>query len=169
MDRYVQQLIEDLRAAAEHVPAPGEIWSGVDMNNPAELEDIAYVEQYLNGDPQKLSKIVGVEQMVFPPPEKLAETQIALLCTEMIRLLEAYHFVPDFPSGLPESIKYRLLRERWESEQVFVGAGEVHMEFCHYEPDECPFPHTYCDCLKVEEEQPPKMDRDSENDDELPF
>ncbi len=171
MDRYLQQLIEDLRAAAENVPGPGELWSGVDMNNPAEVEDMAYVEQYLEGTPQKLAEIVGLEKIAFPLPEKLSEAQSILLYTEMTRLLEAYHFVPDFPQDLPEPIRYRVLRAHWDSDQVFIGAGEIHMEFCTYEPDDCPFPRKYCDCLRIEKEEEDMIDRPNEDLDEdaLPF
>lgn len=168
MEEYLLQLIEDLRAAAGNVPQPGELWSGVDMNNPAEVEDIAYVE-YLQGKPQPLFKIVGIEKVVFPPMEKLTEAQTIILYREMELLLKAYHFAPFFPEGLPEIHKYHLLLAHWESDQIFVSAGTCTIEFCNYEGLECPFPEEYCGCQKFEEEESDEPFTEKGSEGELPF
>ena len=171
MDRYIQQLIEDLRMAATQVPEPGEFWEGVDMENPAEVEDMAYVKRHFEDTPRKLSEIVGIEKIVFPPPKSLTKMQSTILSLEMTRLLKAYHFVPEFPQGLPGPEKYKVLRDHWESEQIFIDAGETDLEFCDCDTASCPFPMEFCDCLKAEEEEndaiPPHDE--SQGDDELPF
>ena len=172
MDRYIQQLVEDLREAAGKVPEPGPMWDNVDMNNPAEVDDIAYVEQYFEGPREKLSSIVGIESVKLPPLERLTESQVAHLCSELTALLLAYHFVPDFPDGLPDNLCYKLLREHWDDEHVFVGAGESHIEFCEYVVEECPFPDEFCDCRRVNEEAEADDEMEASepgSEDELPF
>ncbi len=175
MEKYLEQLIEDIREATKEAPVPGELWSSVNMDDPGEVEDMAYVEQFFYGTPQKLSAIVGIEKIQLPPLEKLKTLPgsqiLARLVMEMGVLLKAYHFVPDFPEGLPIEVKYELLREIWDSEEVYVGAGEVHIEFCNYYPDACPFPQEYCECRKLAEEEDGFLDDEPEERDDgsLPF
>lgn len=152
MDRYVQQLIEDMKLAALKVPAPGDLWAPVDMNNAAEVDDIAFAERYLHGTPQPLEEIVGVAHIALPPAEKLNRQQALQLSNALIQLLEAFHFYPDFPEGLPTTLKYQLLRDEWIKPHVFVGAGESHIEFCYDYLGNCPFPEEFCECMKLERE-----------------
>ena len=152
MDQYIDQLIEDMHAAAREVAPPGELWDTVDMEDEGEVEDMAFAEEYIYGTPQPLSSIVGIEIHKFPPLHRLTDAQATKLYGEMERLLKAYHFVPDFPEGLPDTLKYQLLRECWDDDQVAIGAGEVHMEFCEYEPETCPFPEQYCECKVIQAE-----------------
>lgn len=152
MERYIEQLIEDFREAAKQTPEPSELWDDVDMDNPGEVEDIAYVERFVYGTPQMLSEIVGIAKIQLPPVGRLSSVQTAKLLDEMLVLLYAYHFVPIFPDDLPSRLKYRVLRANWDSEQVYVGGGESEIEFCDLEPDECPYPHKFCTCRKVDAE-----------------
>lgn len=149
-----------MREAARNVPEPGQPWDSVDMNNPAEIEDIAHVERFVYGSQKKLSEIVGIDKVQFPPVERIPDAKLEVLYNEMTDLLAAYHFVPDFPEGLPIYLKYRILHDHWDSEQTYVGAGETHLEFCNYYPQECPFPQEYCTCLKFEKEDQDLEERD---------
>ena len=152
MEHYIQQLIDDFRAAATTVPPPGPLWEGVDLDNPCEVEDMAYIEECSEGIPQPLSEIVGIEAMYLPPMVKLTEDQAEKLYAEMEKTLKAYHFKLIFPEGLPAIIKYRCLCDVWDEEYVQVGAGEVEIEFCDEDPAFCPFPDGFCECQKAEEE-----------------
>ena len=171
MDQYLDQLIEDLGEIVQQVPPPGAIWSGVDMTNPNETEDIAHVEQSQNGESKPLSKIVGVEKIVLPPVERLTDAQADLLCTAMVSVLSVYHFIPDFPVGLPAKLKYKVLRDHWDQEQVAVTGGAVHIALCDCVTSACPFPPEFCDCLVVEREEQEGNERNFDEDDdiELPF
>jgi len=146
MERYLVQLAEDLRDAAAKVPDPDELLKAAGIKLPQEFKEFADVELYLYGPLQKLSVILGIEKTALPPVEQITDSQITFLYDEMVRLLKAYHFVPDFPEGLTVKLKYYLLREKWESKQVNVGTGTTHLEFCNYEPEKCLFPQEYCQC-----------------------
>lgn len=152
MERYIEQLIEDMQEAAQHVKPPGTMWQSVDMSNKGEVEDMAFVEQYIYGTPAPLSSIVGITSEKLPPTDRLTEAQAKKLYAAMEKLLKAHRFVPDFPDGLPVTMKYAILRDSWNDEHVAIGAGEVHIEFCEYEPEECPFPERYCSCKVIQEE-----------------
>ena len=170
MDRYIEQLIEEMQLAMDNRPIPEKLWEDVDFDNPAEMEDMAYVEQYINGTTEQLSKILGIDKIQFPPLEKLTSTQAATIYKGMEELLQAFNFHPDFPDNLPLINKYQVLRAQWEMEVMPVSAGISHLEFCDYEPAACPFPLKYCTCKAFEEEemQEPTVDFDDENT-ELPF
>lgn len=173
MEKYIEQLLEDLGEAADQGPGPGTSWNAIGEGDFDEEDPIADVEQFLYGPEQKLSEIVGIEKIQFPPKEKLSEKQMSKLFNAMVDLLNVFHFVPDFPDGVPVSIKYQLLRENWDSKQVYVGGGgETHIEFCDYEPDECPFPRECCDCLRWHEEHKNRRyysDDDPGEDKDWPF
>lgn len=174
MEKYLQQLIEDLRQAALRVPPPREIWDPVDMDSYNEVADMLYIEDFIHGIPRPLSNIVGIDKIYFPHPDKLSPQQVNQLYAEMEKLINAYHFFPDYPTGLPVSEKYRLLRQEWDSGQVFVGAGEVHIEFCTYDEHQCPFPAEFCACRNQESQEKEqlqlkgKMNQEEDDDKEVP-
>jgi len=143
MERYIQQLVEDLRDAAGRVAGPDPLWN---IENSEELKGFEEVERFLHGPQQKLSAIVGIESIQFPPPERLTADQQTLLYNEMEALLAAYFFVPDFPERLPLTLCYKILRAHWDDEHVFVGAGKTHIDFCEYAVDQCIFPPEFCEC-----------------------
>lgn len=154
MEKYIQQLIDDIVEVIKAHPKNGS-GDSMEQDDPEEVDPMADVEQFLYGPQKKLSEIVGIDKIQLPPGEKLSDQQKTMLFYAMTDLLKAYEIFTDFPEGLPVAIKYRLLRERWEQEEVPVvgGGGMVHIEFCHYVPEECPFPVEYCDCRKFQDKE----------------
>ena len=146
MDRYVLQLAEQMRESAQNLPDPNMISEFDEENLPEELKPFADVERYLHGKAKKIAVITGIDTNAFPPSEKLTDVQISFLYSEMKQLLNAYSFYADLPKGLPVSIKYRLLREKWEEEVVYTGDGMTCFEFCDHEPERFPFPGEFCGC-----------------------
>ncbi|MFH2141480.1 MAG: hypothetical protein ABIJ97_03590 [Bacteroidota bacterium] len=143
MDKYITQLIEQFQESAKNVGKPSVRAKDFDLDNELEEEDFIYVEQYIYGTPKPLSEIFGIEKICLPDDEKLTDEQVDILANEAEKLWNAYHFYPDFPKTLPARLRYRKLREYWDDKQVFVGVGEIHVEFCDYEEENCPFPG-YC-------------------------
>lgn len=172
MERYIEQLIEDIRRAGWRIRPPHEIWHDVDLENEAEQEDISHVEKYIYGTEEKISSITGIDQIMLPATEKLTNEQSGLLASELEKLLNIFHFHLDFPDKFPLHLRYPLIRNFWNEEHVPISFGESHIEFCSYDKDDCPF-SGYCNiCEEMEEEM--KMDEQRENtqfddDFELPF
>lgn len=125
MERYIEQLIEDIRNSSEKAPKED---TGTD--DPDGTDSIRYAEQFVHGEAQPLSQITGIDQEQLPPVDKLNNKQINQLLNELIRLLNNFHFVPDFPEKVPVNLRYKVLREHWNDEYVSVGGGQVHIEFC---------------------------------------
>ena len=152
MDNYIKQLIIEFHKAREIVKPPHELWNDIDMDDEGEIEDLSFIEEYYYAKRYKISKITGINTEKLPPDEKLNDNQISLLTKEMIELLNHYHLYPDFPEGVPDRLKYKELRKKWDTEKPALSFGEAHIEFCEYEKENCPFPG-YCDtCDEFEEE-----------------
>ena len=144
MERYIEQLINDLRASACRVPDEDlSVFFGEDEDN------LPFSEDYQHGPKRKLSDIVGIPSMSFPPEDQLSDSQTETLANEMELLLKAYYFYPDFPKGVPGRLRYRQLVRIWDDEYVFLTNGENHLEICNYDESNCPFPG-YCDiCSQI--------------------
>lgn len=146
LDNYIVQLVQDMRSSALNLPNPGEISEFDSESLPEELQMFKDVEMYIHGTAKPIGQITGIDKDSFPELKKLNDAQAAFLLGEMMMLLMAYNFYPDFPEKLPEHIKYRILRENWNEEMIYTGSGQSHMEFCTYIPENCPFPENYCQC-----------------------
>ncbi len=173
MERYITQLIEDIHKARTHVKAPSEEWDSVNLEDEGEIEDMAFAEKYIYGKSEPLYKITGIATEMFPPPEKLSTLQQEKLALEMEALLLHHNFMADFPVALPQNQKYAFLRNIWDQEQVEVSFGTVHIEFCDFETDNCPFPGycTTCEEIKAQMKEDEKNSGapDLNIDDLLPF
>ncbi len=140
MDHYLEQLIDDLKRSAAQATA---FRGDVEVNIPEETTIEAFGDPGL-GVERRLSDIVGISRASLPAPGKLRTGQINRLLREMVDLLHAWNFHPEFPDHLPNEIRYDALRGIWDSRQPLMNDGIVHLEFCNYDPDDCPFPG-YCD------------------------
>jgi hypothetical protein len=154
MERYIQQLIDDIHQATWRIKPPHELWeeSEADPDNELELEDMSYVEKYLYGDEEPISGITGIDAERLPPIEKLSLQHQALLATELENLLQYFHFQLDFPANYPAHLRYPFILKFWAEEQVPLSFGENHIEFCDYDEEHCPFPGYCTTCKEVAEQ-----------------
>lgn len=152
MERYIQQLIEDLHQATYNVRPPHSLWadSEADPQDELELEDMSHVEKYLYGKKEPIGSITGIDANLLPPAEKLTTNQQALLAAELENLLDFFHFQLEFPSDFPAHLRYPFIKNFWNESHVPMSFGTTHIEFCDYEKENCPFPG-YCNtCDEVE-------------------
>jgi hypothetical protein len=170
MELYISQLISDIHEATWRVKPPHEIWDDADPENEGEMEDLSYLEEYVYGNPEKISSITGINTEFLPPPEKLNDEQAARLALELEKLLNVFHFCLDFPDEFPMHLRYPFIRDMWDEEHVPISFGESHIEFCDYDEEEyCPF-EGYCDTCQEFDEEVNDPDSSEELDDEdLPF
>lgn len=108
---------------------------------------IAEVESYVEEKPKiNMFDHFGFEPEQFPPAEKLSDEHLDTLTTLLCRLWAAYNFTPVFPQKTPGRVMYPLLQDRMAEPAMLVTYGHIGVEFCHYEPSECPFGSEWCDC-----------------------
>jgi len=148
MERYVEQLIDDLRRARHHVEPSENFWENSDPENFDIEQHFKEVEKYVNQEGEKpIAQIVGIEKEKLPSVTILTVDQAKALAEEMEKLWKYYNFYPTFPDNVPGDIKYRLLRDMWDSKQVYLKGGMVGIEFCDYDESNCPFPD-HCNSCK---------------------
>jgi len=162
MERYILQLVDDLRKAAKNAPKD-EVADGTVLDDEqAFLDHIEQVELYTHGPTEKLSEIVGIPLSALPGDDKLTEEQTASLVEEMVNLLQAWNFYPDFPEGVPVKMLYTALLTKWESKMAYLAGGESHIELCNDIIAECPFPG-YCDrCTSLNDDESNEMSEEDE-------
>jgi hypothetical protein len=143
MRPYIQELIKDIEDIINHC---GNSYSFDNWLN-------QMPSSTLFGNPKKLEEITGMPKDALPPEEQLNNKEKAQLSKSLEKLLETFHFIADFPEKVPSEERYKHLRSVWNSQQVYLGMGENHIEFCEYDNNTCPFPK-YCDlCNEIKEQE----------------
>ena len=152
MDRYIEQLIGDIKESTMRLPPRPE------FDLPEEMEVLRGVIEWENAESKPMQEWFGISQDNFPDESKLNNKQIDLLVKEILDLWKAYNFYPDFPKGLPNRIAYKILVNYLTEPVAWISEGESYIEFCNYEPSDCPFPIEFCRC-KVSEDLDKEVDQ----------
>lgn len=143
MQHYIDQLTGDLLETCQAAEYQKKLM--FDDENDQDAETIIQsAENFVFGKTEPMSHITGIDPVLFPPPDRLSEKQKSQLTEVMEHLLLIKNFIPEFPTKLPLHRRYQFLRDMWHEKFAPPITGHVHVEFCKYEPAECPFPE-YCD------------------------
>lgn len=152
MQRYVEQLVQDIRSATRNIRPPNPVWlnSGADPDSETEAQDMAYPEQFNTAKEASVSVIAGIDTLLLPPADKLTENQKTLLSIELEKLLDVCHIKLDFPENYPNNLRYKIIRSIWNEKVVAMSFGTTHFTLCDYDRSTCPFPG-YCEiCDEME-------------------
>lgn len=153
MQNYIPQLIEDIKKAAKNLPVKPY------YDIPPEAEGIEYVIEWENAEPKPMQEWFGIDKANFPPAGKLTKDELELLVQEIIKLWNAYNFDAVLPENLPADIAYTILVNYFDKPVAWVSEGIINIEFCDYEPENCPFTEEYCMCKDFVND----IDDDSDN------
>ncbi len=146
MNRYLSQLLEDLAELAE-TPPPAPYVDGADED---ELAIMRHVLEWEQAPLQPVEDIMSIGKEAFPPAERLTEPQIESLIAAITHLWASRNWQPDFlRDDIPAALRYKLLVDKWDEPSQYISGGTMHVEFCSYRPDECPFGERYCFCKGV--------------------
>jgi hypothetical protein len=164
MQRYIDQLLEDI-AAAHRMKV-----KTVPQDKPFSIEDhFEEVERWLESDPEHtFAYYCGLQLEQFPPAERLTDKQLHAIYKAFGHLLFSWNLSEDLPESLPLRRAYSFLISILHRKVEIVTDGFITIEFCSCDPSSCPF-EEYCSCkeyLKSPDEL--NMNPEREND-ELPF
>ena len=168
MQRYIDQLIEDIKEMYEKMEVVPDTEDETVTDDESFFRHIENVENYLHGKPIPIKKITGIIPEQLPPPEKLSKEQMARLADELEHFLGKFHFYLVFPSNYPMNLRYPFIRDFWSEEHVWLQGGQNHIEFCSYIEEECPFPGYCTICEEIRNDSPPDMNTFNDEG-ELPF
>jgi len=150
MERYIEQLIEDLRDARRFAPkqkhhdkkTKEEVW-----------DELIEIDRIIDEEPDRpLHNIFGIDPAIFPPTEKLTNVQSQLLASEILELWNAFHIEASYPENFPLNKLYPMLVEKFKKPFLYFPMGLTGIEFCNYNPEECPFGDEFCRCKEWENE-----------------
>jgi len=140
MKNYLNQLIEDMHNAAKNMPVKPFLEISEDE------ECLRGVMEYESTEPKPMQEWFGIDKANFPPAEKLTKEELELMVDEILKLWHAYNFDAVLPENLPADIAYKVLVDNFDKPVIWVSEGIIGIEFCDYEPENCPFPEEYCMC-----------------------
>ncbi len=169
MQRYITQLIEDLKEIAQIKKQAANTETA--NNDEALLKHFEDIENYLHGEEVPISEITGILPEQLPPPEMLNESQRAQLSVELENFLEHYNFALDFPYNYPNQLRYPFIWNFWTEKHIPMQRGISHIEFCDYDETNCPF-QGYCNTCDEFEIEDKDLDMDKFeglNENEHPF
>ncbi len=159
MKKYLNVLLTDLAESKNNRPAIRPV-AGNEML-PFELDH--FFEENMEESSEKdepktpieppksgnIREIMGLQAEQFPSADYWSEDEAAQLVTALVYLLKHYNLYADYPSNLPSRMAYSTLVGALEKYAPILPYGEWHLEFCHYDPAECPFGEAYCSCLEI--------------------
>ena len=141
MQKYVNQLIEDIHDAKDKVPAKPY------YEVPPEMEGIEYILEWENNQEILMSKLFKLESVQFPPTDKLTTQQIQQITEAILELWEVFNFSATFPDGLPVIYQYDQLVKQLDKKVQWTSEGVgMFLTWCDIDPKTCPFPEEFCDC-----------------------
>jgi hypothetical protein len=160
MQKYIEHLIEDIRAGKKYVPEVKPETDDYDEfeKNMMDLENSPDITP---------GTLFHLNKEMFPPVEKLTDSQLETLTEEILSLWAEYTMDAVYPENLPARILYPMLVAKLEEPVQYWPGWTMGVEFCSYEPENCPFGHEYCTCKDFQDEWEAENNHDEMNPDSL--
>jgi len=104
------------------------------------------VEEFVSGTPKKnMYYHFGLNPEQFPTVDSLTEEEAKALTVIISRLWATFNITPVYPDDAPGKIVYPILIERMKEVTFVFSQGNLGVEFCDYNPANCPFGE-WCNC-----------------------
>lgn len=149
MDKYLQQLLQDLREATQKIT-----WSyPLSQTDATALEDwLPDTEEEKTAPRISLEEWTGIQQSQFPPADRLSDEQIDLLFGAIKKMLSAFNYHVTFLFTLPNRTKYEVVRTHFKQEaiQKRFHMGFFELCFANKSHSDC-LMGTECHCAYFEE------------------
>lgn len=166
MDRYIQQLIEDLEKVAANPPTPPYIES------PPHMEDNPVMAELALTPFRPISDWTGINWEVFPMVFDLTDDQMNEVNQAILKVFESLNIeLIDAPDDLPPEILYDALTTHWNEPVQYLPLSGFDLELCTGDGDTCPYGE-FCDCGNGDlflEDDLPSDDYDKKTDNGFPF
>lgn len=139
MEKYIEQLLADLKAAQKNVPPdpkPGSEKTQEEFN-----EKMWAIE---NTPERPAKELFGLSFEELPPVEKLTEKQMQNLYDGIEETFEAFQCVFEFPHGVPLNIRYKFVRKLFAEKIHLMPGFTSHFNFCETDCEDCELAE-YCE------------------------
>ena len=170
MQRYYEQLLQDLADALNNLPSFSdydneyeedyeeeeglEFWE----KSEAEIDEIRDEEAEI----KPIAEWLKVPAEIFPELEQLSTEMVIEVVRAIEKLWWYAGYVPYFPEGLHIEMKYRLFREHWNREEEYPINDSIYIGFCDSNEDNCIYGASMCTCTLYKDLAQPDDEDDAE-------
>lgn len=140
MEKYVNQLIEDLNRVADNPPPEPYI------EPPPHLADCPFIAELALVPLKTLEELTGIKQEAFPDMIDLQGDQWQRVNEAIFNVFESLKIeLIDAPPDIPTEWLYEVLTTNWQAEVQYLPSSGMDFELCTGDPMTCPYGE-YCDC-----------------------
>ena len=144
MERYLQQLIDDLMLVVNHPPK----LTFLDFNDqPVSAGDL---QNPLPAPPRPISEWTGIAREAFPEANLLTADQCRQMNEVILKVFDALNLIPDdIPQAMPAEKLYMVLTSHWDYPVHCLSASGIKITFCTGDPETCPYESHCFTCTAV--------------------
>lgn len=151
MQTYITQLLTDLKTAQTNQPPKVDyklLYPDHPASNPQYEGVMDYMIEWDHAPEWTMNDLFGIDAVVFPPIEKLNGEQTEQLVQGILELWASSNICADILNDkIPIQTIYTVLVNYWKTETIqYMSEGTLHLEFCHYDENDCPWGYEYCSC-----------------------
>jgi len=148
MQRYHEQLLQDMQEALRNLPDHEDFGAEYDFDEEEEalMQSRESKPEKEEGEKKPLAEWVHVPKAVFPKLEQISTEMVIEIVRAIEKLWWYAGFVPFFPDGLNIEMKYQLFREHWNREVPWPTDESVYLEFCDDDEENCIYGAEMCTC-----------------------
>ncbi len=169
MQKYVQQLLADLKAARKIKPKTPD-YKTLYPNHPAWDYGLDYVVEWEMAPERTMEDLFGIAPMAFPPEDKLSDPQVKKIAIAILKLWESHHIEASFPETAPYRLVYKVLVQCWQEETLNYSAhGDTCIHICNHNLDYCVWGQEHCTCKEYAEDWKDFDQSSTSPTSELPF
>jgi hypothetical protein len=140
MNRYIDQLIEDLETAANNPPAP------VYFDTPPHLAEAPDIAELALVPFKTIEEWTGIKQEVFPCFDELHAVQWERVNEAIFKVFDSLNIkLIDAPGDIPPEMLYDVLTTNWDAQVQYLPSSGMDLELCTGDPDTCPYGE-FCSC-----------------------
>ena len=127
MDRYVNHLLTDLKAAAPDLPKQSPI-----VEEASEIMDIEWIEELANCPYKTIAEWTGIPSEALPDESRLTGDQIERLVEGLDELWEAWYWLFDMEDHIHHPIvRYRMYWDCWTDSVQYLPNSGFELELCN--------------------------------------
>jgi hypothetical protein len=166
MQRYIEQLVEDLEMVASQKPQE------VYIEIPPEMEEYPVIGELALVPFKPISKWTGIDKNVFPEMWQLNIYQCKQVIEAIFKVYKNLNLdLIDKPKDIPEEYLYDVLVSKWDYPIQYLPSTVMDVEFCSGELISCVYGEycDYCNTLHHESEDIPPEENNLDNETDFPF
>jgi len=140
MQKYINQLVEDLEQIAKKPPAPFYIEPPAHMEEEPEIAELALVPY------KTIEELTNIKMEAFPEGYRLTANLCNKVNKAIYKVFESLCIeLVDAPPDIPPEILYDVLVSNWQHPVQYLPSSGMDLELCTGDPMTCAYGE-YCNC-----------------------